>query len=120
IRKNKVVIFQNVDDHQLFVNRGIMLSTQKYDVVNGSGVNLSKYNFRVNENTSEKIIFVFVARLIQEKGTHLFMEAAKALKNEFPNAEFHVIGNAQTSPSAIKLDTLNDYHNAGIIVYHGR
>lgn len=120
IRKNKVVIFQNRDDYQLFVDKAIMLSNQKYDVVNGSGVNLSKYNFRVNENTSDKIIFVFVARLIREKGTHLFMEAAKTLKIEFPNAEFHVIGNAQTSPSAIKLDTLNKYHNEGIIVYHGR
>lgn len=120
IRKNKVVIFQNADDHQLFIKRGIISSKQKYDIVDGSGVNLSKYNFRVNENTSDKIIFVFVARLIREKGTHLFIEAAKKLKKEFPKAEFHVIGNAQDSPSAIKLDTLNEYHNKGIIVYHGR
>ena len=120
IRKNKVIIFQNRDDRQLFIDRGIISAQQKYDIVNGSGVNLSKYNFRVNENTSDKIIFVFVARLIREKGTHLFIEAAKVLKSEFPNAEFHVIGSAETSPSAIKLDILNKYHNEGVIVYHGR
>jgi len=120
IRKNKLIVFQNMDDHKLFIDRKIIAKDQKVDFVSGSGVNLKRYGFRENKNLSNRIIFILVARLIREKGIHLYIEAAKKLKQEFPKAEFHVIGAPDQSPSAIKLDELQRLNKDGIIVYHGK
>lgn len=120
IRKNKLVIFQNTDDHQLFLDRGILTKNHKVDFVSGSGVNLNLYPTRINKKESDRIIFIMVARLIREKGIFLFIEAASILKEKFPNAEFHVIGAPDQSPSAIDLDQLHDLHEKKVIVYHGK
>jgi glycosyltransferase involved in cell wall biosynthesis len=61
-----------------------------------------------------------VARLLREKGIHLYVEAAKALKSEFPNAEFHVIGASLPSPSALDPEHLQKLDEKGIVVFHGR
>ena len=62
---------------------------------------------------------MIVTRLIKEKGTHLFIEAAKTLKSKYPNSEFHIIGSVQTSPSAIKIEELENLHENGVVVFHG-
>ncbi|WP_340063252.1 glycosyltransferase family 4 protein [Ascidiimonas aurantiaca] len=121
LRKNKIVIFQNRDDYHLFLEKNILNPSQEYDIVDGSGVNLDRYPFREKTNDGKKIIFVFVARLIREKGVHLFVEAAKKIKPQFPEAEFHILGSSpKGSPSAIGNETLRKYHEEKIIVHHGR
>lgn len=119
IRKNKVVIFQNNDDRQLFFDRGILTKKNKTEVVSGSGVNLDQYKFKTYKNEDAVIRFVIVTRLIREKGVHLFLEAAKTLKEKYPNTEFNVIGSVQDSPSAIKTEELQSLHKKGIVVFHG-
>jgi glycosyltransferase involved in cell wall biosynthesis len=120
LSKNKVVIFQNTDDHQLFIDKKVMTKSQPFAIVSGSGVNLDEYRFRRKPNTGEKIIFVFVARLIREKGINLFLEAAKHLKVKYPNTEFHVFGGLTVnSPSRIDEKVLNNYIDKGYIVYQG-
>lgn len=120
IRKNKLIVFQNTDDHKLFIDRKIISKNHPVDFVSGSGVNLNKYTSRINKKKSDNVIFVFVARLIREKGIHLFINAAELLKQSYPNAEFHVIGAHETSPSAIAIDHLKELHENGTIIFHGR
>lgn len=120
LRKNKTVIFQNSDDIELFQKRKVIDKKQQVEIVNGSGVNLDKYSYRVNKNKTARIVFIIVARLIEEKGINLFIESAEVLKEDFPNAEFHVIGTPGKSPSAIKLEKLEDLHRKKTIVYHGQ
>lgn len=119
IRKNKTIVFQNKDDYQLFLDRKVISKKQKVGFVSGSGVNLNEFSFK-EKNPTDSVSFLLVARLIEEKGIALYMEAAKILKAKYPKAEFHLIGAVETSPSAIKEDEINDLHNKGIIVYHGR
>lgn len=118
IRKNKVIVFQNKDDYQLFLDRKVISKQQKVDFVSGSGVNLDQFSF-IEKNTTEKVSFLLVARLIKEKGIALYMDAAKILKTKYPDAEFHLIGTPETSPTAINEDELNDLHKKGVIVFHG-
>ncbi|TBN06518.1 glycosyltransferase family 1 protein [Hyunsoonleella flava] len=119
IRKNKVVVFQNVDDKNLFMDRKILTKQNKTEVVSGSGVNLEKFKFRKNLKSDESASFIIVTRLIREKGTSLFIEAAKILKPKYPNSEFHIIGAPGNSPSAVKIEELDVLHNNGTLVYHG-
>jgi glycosyltransferase involved in cell wall biosynthesis len=119
IRRNRVVVFQNKDYLQLFMDNGILSAKNKTALVSGSGVNLNNYKFRVNKKKSDNISFLLVARLIKEKGIALYIEAAQVLKKTYPNAEFHVIGSPDKSPSAIDEEELKKLDDTGIIVYHG-
>jgi len=118
IRKNKVIVFQNKDDYQLLLDRKVISKNQKVNFVSGSGVNLAQFKFK-EKNATDKVSFLLIARLIKEKGIGLYMEAAKILKKKYPNAEFHLIGQLESSPTAIDEAQLNDYHQKNIIRYHG-
>lgn len=119
LRKNKMVIFQNKDDLQLFLDHKILSSPENTAIVNGSGVNLERYPYVPSKVNGQKVKFVIVARLIKEKGIQLFLEAATKLKKQYPLSEFHVIGGLADSPSAIKLEVLENLHQSGTIVFHG-
>jgi glycosyltransferase involved in cell wall biosynthesis len=120
LKHNKLVVFQNRDDYELFIEKKILNKNQKYNIVSGSGINLNQYKFRKKINDGSKIEFVFVARLIREKGINLFIEAAKILKCKYPKAIFHVLGDSpEGSPSAIDKTILDNESKAGIIVHHG-
>lgn len=119
IRKNKCIVFQNTDDHQLLLDRNVISKKQKAGFVSGSGINLDKFRFK-EKSPSDKVSFLFIARLIKEKGVALYMEAAKALKAKYPKAEFHLIGAPEISPSAISEEELKQLHKEGIIIFHGK
>lgn len=118
IRKNKIIVFQNKDDYQLFLDRNVISKQQKVAFVSGSGVNLNQFSFK-EKDVSGEVSFLLVARLIEEKGIGLYMEAAKLLKVKYPKAEFHLIGPPETSPSAISIDDINKLNDEGVIVFHG-
>ncbi|MCA0132686.1 glycosyltransferase family 4 protein [Winogradskyella alexanderae] len=120
IRKNRVVVFQNKDDYQLFLDRKILNKNNKVAFVSGSGVNLNQFKYRTNKIESNKVSFLLVSRLIKEKGIALFLNAAKTLKEKYPDSEYHVIGGTDNSPSSIKEEELKALDKAGIIVYHGK
>ena len=119
LRTNKVVIFQNKDDRDLFLKRKIITAEQPTAVVSGSGVNLNRYPFRENSAQDGEVVFVMVARLIREKGIHLYVEAAKNLKSKYPQSRFLVVGSARNSPSAIDPEELQSLDNSGTIQYLG-
>lgn len=119
IRKNKYIVFQNKDDHQLFLNRKVISKQQPVAFVSGSGVNLNEFTFK-EKNPTDKVSFLLIARLIKEKGISLYMDAARILKPKYPHAEFHVIGALETSPSAISEDELHELHKKNTIVFHGK
>jgi glycosyltransferase involved in cell wall biosynthesis len=119
IRKNKMIIFQNSDDYDLFLERNILTVKHNVGIVSGSGVNLNNYKYRENKNSKDVIRFLFVSRLIKEKGIALYLDGAEKLKKVYPKAEFHVIGVVENSPSAIKLERLSNLHDKKVIIYHG-
>lgn len=119
LRKNKLVIFQNEDDRKLFLDNGILSKKQNTDIVNGSGVNLERYPFRVARVDTQNVKFVIVARLIKEKGIQLFMDAAVELKKTYPLAEFHIIGGMADPPSGVNMETVTQLHDSKIITFHG-
>jgi len=78
LKNSKAVIFQNKDNCDVFVSKGIVELSRAH-VVNGSGVNLEKYN--VENFPSGSIKFLCISRLLGEKGLREYAEAAKIVKN---------------------------------------
>ena len=108
LKKSKAVIFQNIDDLNLFVDNGIVSKTKTY-LVNGSGVNIEKFNYTTPPKGN--INFLCVARLKGDKGIRQYAAAAKIVKKKFPNATFNLVGPEETSPDAISLDEVNSWSN---------
>ena len=94
LKKSKGVIFQNIDDLNLFVDKGIV-PRSKTHLVNGSGVNIEKFNFVILPKGS--INFLCVARLKGDKGLREYAAAAKIVKKKFPTVVFNLVGPEEVS-----------------------
>jgi len=111
-KKVSCIFFQNEDNLNFFKKRGIARGREK--LLPGSGVNLRKFRalpFPEDEKTS----FVFIARVMKDKGIDHYLEAAKKIKSKYDHTEFHICGSCEESYKIV----LNEYHEAGFIIYHG-
>ena len=106
LKKSKAVIFQNVDDLNLFVDKGIVPKSKTH-LVNGSGVNIESFNFVTLPKSI--ISFLCVARLKGDKGIRQYAAAAKIVKEKFPDIIFNLVGPEETSPDAITLKEVNSW-----------
>ena len=87
----------------------------------GEGVNIHNYPFY--DNDAQEITFVFIARMIAEKGYRIFVEAAKEVKQRYSQVKFQAIGTfADGSPDASSNITKEEVENdvkQGYIEYLG-
>ncbi|NJP37449.1 glycosyltransferase family 4 protein [Alkalicoccus luteus] len=113
--KCRTIFFLNKDDLELF-KRNKIIRDDKTVILGSSGVNTLLFNKRKITNTNT---FLFVARLIKDKGIYEFLEAATVAKKQRPNMIFKVLGPIDTNPTAIGLEDLEEWTNAGIVEYLG-
>jgi glycosyltransferase involved in cell wall biosynthesis len=110
------MIFQNPDDRQVFVNRGL-ITESKAIVIRGSGVDENKFKPRP-EDLSGPPVVLFAGRLLWQKGVGEFVDLARRLQGK---ARFRVVGyEERTSPSNVPALQLQSWHDAGIIEWRGR
>lgn len=84
-----VVFFQNQEDSALFINRRIVRANQAR-VLPGSGVDL---DFFIPAPLPDgPPTFLLIGRLLRDKGVSEFVEAARALRSEYPDARFQLLG----------------------------
>lgn len=112
-RKVNCVFFQNKDDMKFFEDNDI--KAKCFELLPGSGVNLYRYPVRKYPANDDVVRFAFISRIMAEKGIDQYLEAAKVIKKEFPNTEFHVCGFCESEYEG-DLNKLND---EGVIIYHG-
>jgi glycosyltransferase involved in cell wall biosynthesis len=111
------VIFQNNEDLNDFVTMKLVQSQQCVRV-NGSGVNMSK--FQPKNIPTKPITFVFIGRLLKTKGLIEFLEAAKRIKRRNSEVRFQIVGNFHlTNPHSISKEQFYEYVDQGIVEYIG-
>ncbi|MCS7241048.1 MAG: glycosyltransferase family 4 protein, partial [Candidatus Bipolaricaulota bacterium] len=59
--------------------------------------------------------FTLIARLLREKGVREFAEAARRVKEEYPQARFLLIGPLDTNPGAIREEEVRGWVKDGIL-----
>ncbi len=109
------VFFHNNDDADAFLTAGIVKPDQII-VTGGSGVDISYFT---PLPYPEQLCFLFVGRLIRDKGINEFIAAAKQIKSEYPQARFLIAGALHHNPSSLTQAELEQLIQQGIIEYLG-
>jgi glycosyltransferase involved in cell wall biosynthesis len=115
LRNCNIVFFQNPDDKDTFI-RLKLVDKEKCVVVNGSGVNLQRFQ---PVEVYNKNSFLCIARLVIDKGVMEYLEAAKIIKEKYSDVEFHLVGGFDSNPSGLKEEVLLKYTKSGYVKYHG-
>ena len=114
LRSSSVVIFQNPDDELLFNNLNITKNRKTF-IVNGSGVDLEFYK---PTKLPSKPVFLMLARLVADKGVIEYCEAAKEVRNKYPEV-FQLAGSFDSDPSGLTYDQIKPYIVSEDIKYLG-
>lgn len=113
------VIFLNPDDPRDLLEKH-QIKVKKVEVLGGIGLNLSDYPYQPVSRT-ENIRFLFIGRLLKEKGIHEFIAAAKIVKAQYPNTIFTVLGAIDNmNLGALSQTELDSYIQSGLIEYPGQ
>ena len=92
IGKAKRVFFQNKYNRQFCIEKGI--AKEDPVLLPGSGVNLNHHILQ--EYPDDGVLkFLFIARLLKDKGTEEYFEAATRIKEKYPNIEFQILGRCE-------------------------
>lgn len=101
----RTVFFQNSANLALFKRLGIVKDNAV--LIPGSGVNLTQHCFEPYPVT-DKTTFLFVGRLMKDKGIEELVKAATGVKSRNPNVEFIAIGFCEDEYKA-EFEKLNSY-----------
>ena len=112
LRRAQMVFFQNQENQRFLLERGIIKG--RYDLLPGSGVNLSRYQVLPYPH-GDTVDFVFIARIIKEKGIEQYLDAAQAIREKHPETRFHICG-AMRPAYEQRIAELQD---KGTVIYHG-
>ncbi|HHR6131974.1 TPA: glycosyltransferase family 4 protein [Providencia alcalifaciens] len=111
------IIFLNHDDPKDLIEE-YKLKVKKITILGGIGINLNEYPY--SKAPTDIIRFIFVGRLLAEKGIHEYVEASKIVKEKYPNTEFIVLGNLdKDNPGSLTKEELDNLISDGIIIHPG-
>ncbi|AHW61319.1 Glycosyltransferase involved in cell wall bisynthesis [Draconibacterium orientale] len=83
------VFFQNNTDKELFI-QAKLVKGDKVSVLPGSGVNTQKFSIKRKSNSGKR--FLFVGRLLKDKGIIEYLKASQNLSKKYPNVNFTMVG----------------------------
>ena len=105
------IFFENEGNRRYFQQYNIG-KEENYIVVSGAGVNLDefspKYKIETDESGSreKEIIFIFIGRIMKDKGIEEFLGAAEYIKRSNPATRFQIVGFYDEQEYSDKIDSL--------------
>jgi glycosyltransferase involved in cell wall biosynthesis len=122
LNKTRKVFFQNYDDMDLFLeNKFVKKSVAER--IPGSGVDYNKFQpIIVKDKDPDTFSFLFIGRLIKDKGIFEYINAARVIRKKFPHVVFNVIGPFWTQnlkKNTITQIQLQSWIDEGVIDYLG-
>ena len=113
LKQAKGVFFENVANAQVLIDDKTIIEDQAI-VLKGAGVNLNQ--FKYCEMPSDDVVkFLFVGRIMAEKGVNELFEAIKRIKKDYSNVEFSFIGWFEEDYK----DLIEKLQSEGLIKYYG-
>lgn len=116
-RRAPAVFFQNEEDRSLFVDRKLVRFSQAH-VLPGSGVDIER--FTPSPMPPGPATFLFVGRLLRDKGVVEFVDAARSLRSVVPGSRFQLLGPIDDgNRTAVSRAELDRWIEEGAVEYLG-
>jgi len=113
------VFFQNKEDRTHFVKLKLV-SEHRTGLLPGSGVDTFRFSPVDKKGGSTTLSFLFIARLVKDKGLHEYVDAARILKKKYPTVRFDILGPFYPgNPTAIAPDEMALWEREGAVHYLG-
>lgn len=113
VKKAKVIFFENEGNKQDFLNMHICKKEQAY-LLNGAGVDLDRFQY-LEYPKEEQVHFLFIGRVMQEKGIDELFAVMQRLHDEGENCVLDVLGYFEENYDAI----IRQGQESGWLNYHG-
>ena len=109
------VFFQNRENRRFFEKNRLLKPRTKTVLLPGSGVDLERFS-PLPYPKGKTTHFLFVSRLLKEKGIDLYLEAARVITERYPDTVFHICGGCDDRRyQKIVSQAVSD----GYVRYHG-
>ena len=112
MRKASCIFFQNEGNRSFFVDKNIRKDIHR--LIPGSGTNIKKFQ-PTEYPISGPIRFIFISRIMKEKGIEEYFAAARHFHKLRNDVEFHILGACEED----YLPQLTVLDSEGIVKYHG-
>lgn len=117
LRRARKVVFLNHDDERVFLEKNIV-SPDKTLIINGTGVDTDY--FHPQGHPPQRPVFLFIGRLLSDKGIREFVQAAEMVRARQPECRFQVLGNPdEGNPASIAPSELERWVGQRQIEYLG-
>lgn len=114
-KKTEGIFFENSDNLEFFIENKI-IAKEKTILIPGSGVNLKKFYPMEKIRKDNKFVFLFIGRIMKEKGIEEFLGAAQEIIKTHDNIEFWILGNYEEDKYKFIIQNLQ---NRKIVKYLG-
>ncbi len=112
LSKASIVFYQNNSIKEFCQNSHI---GKEGVLLPGSGVDLNWHSFHKYPENDSVIKFLFIGRVMKDKGIDEFLLMVKTIKSKYSNTEFHILGGCEENYK----DILNKYHKDNLLQWHG-
>lgn len=112
----RLVLLNSDDAKDLLVRHRIKVKLSS--VLGGIGLNLEDYPYTVPPLSP--VSFIFVGRLLAEKGVAEFVAAARLIKIQYPAVKFFMLGALdKENPGALSTQELDELVSKGFVIHPG-
>jgi glycosyltransferase involved in cell wall biosynthesis len=113
---NLRVFFLNNDDITYFLDKN-MVSNQQIAYIDGIGVDLGYY--KLEPPVTRPVTFLYIGRMLREKGVYDFVEAARLVRLRFSEARFLLVGGVDFNPGSIGENEILEWVEEGLVEWTG-
>lgn len=118
LRTANEVWFLNQEDKTLFVEQSL-LSPFKARLIYGEGVDIAKYKSQ-SDLLSIPFTFLFIGRVLWDKGVGEFVKAAQVVKKQHPKVQFHILGQlGANNPACVSIQQMEEWEQTRTVKYLG-
>ena len=111
------LILLNPDDKKDLIHN-YRINFENVHILGATGLNLDEYSYTVTP--IEPMNFLFIGRLLKEKGIFDLIEAIKIVKKDYPEIKFTILGEIdKENPGALKKEHLEELIAENLFQYPG-
>lgn len=114
LKRAKVVFFENAENRDIMVSAGIVRKEHTH-VLAGAGVDLEHFAYVAYPKEQTEIKFLFIGRVMREKGTDELFQAMERLRKEGYHCHLDIVGSFEENYSS----KIEKYTSEVWLTYHG-